>query len=264
MRDLRKRLWEILQVAKPGDRMSAVVDWFLLSLILLNVLAVVLESVRSLALQFPTVFSRLEVFSVAVFSVEYLARVYSCVCDPRFAGGLRGRLRFAARPMALLDLLAIVPFYLPFLGVDLRFMRLFRLFRLLRVAKLGRYLTSLRLLAKVVVEKREDLILAMVAMVFLLLCSSALMYFAENEQQPDKFSSIPTTMWWAVSTVTTVGYGDVYPITSLGKLLAAFVAVSGIAFFALPTAILGAGFMEYLPSRQKISQCPHCGQQIEK
>ena len=261
--DIRRRTWEIVEVAKAGDRASRVFDSFILTLIFLNVLAVIIGSVESIQERFAFFFNAFEVLSVIVFTVEYLARLWSCTAHPRYIGRLCERLRFAFRAMPLIDLLAILPFYLPFLGVDLRTLRVLRLLRILRVAKVGRYYSSLKLIKHVFQAKKEELILTSVLMVFLLIVSSTVLYYCENTVQPEVFSSIPATMWWSVATLTTVGYGDMYPITFMGKFFASVIAILGIGMFALPTGILGAGFIEAIQKqREQKTICPHCGKEI--
>ena len=173
-----------------------------------------------------------------------------------------GRLRFVVTPMAIIDLLAILPFYLYFLPVDLRFVRAFRLVRVVRIAKVARYIAALTLFSKVLRNKREELILTSVAALVVIVVASCLMHFAESEIQPQAFPDIPRTMWWAVATLTTVGYGDVYPVTDLGKVLAAVVALAGIGLVALPTGILGSGFVEEIEKRRGSARCPHCGGEL--
>lgn len=166
--------------------------------------------------------------------------------------------------MPLIDLLAIAPFYLPMMGVDLRAFRALRLFRLLRVAKLGRYSMALKLIGHVVRSKREELITTVIFMLLLLLFASSLMYFAERDVQPEVFGSIPESMWWAVTTLTTVGYGDVSPVTPVGKALGSVVAILGVGMFALPTGILGSGFVEAIENQKNDSGiCPTCGQCVK-
>lgn len=263
--DTRKRTREIVEVAAPGDRASQVFDISILALIFLNVVAVIADSVDAVHRQWGAALHVFEVVSVAIFTVEYLARLWSCTADPRYEAAFRGRIRFALGPMSVVDLLAIAPFYLPFVGVDLRSLRTLRLFRLVRVAKVGRYYSSLRLIKHVFRSKREELVLTTALMAMLLVVASTLLYFCENAEQPEVFSSIPATMWWAVATLTTVGYGDKYPITVLGKLFAGSIAVLGIGMFALPTAIIGAGFVEEIQRTKEPSEtCPHCGREVRQ
>jgi len=261
---VKKRTWEILDLAKPGDRASRAFDIFILSLIALNVVALALETVRSVYARAARFFDGFEVFSVVAFTAEYVLRIWSCTVLERFASPVRGRLRFAVTPMALVDLFAILPFYLPFVGVDLRFVRAVRLMRLFRVVKVARYSEALRAFGRVFRAKKEELLVAAAVMFLVLLFAASLIYFAENDAQPEHFSSIPAAMWWGVATMTTVGYGDVCPVTTLGKVIAAVVSVLGIAMFALPTGILGAGFVEELRGRNKATRkCPHCGKDVD-
>ena len=199
-----------------------------------------------------------------MFTIEYFLRLWTAVEDPRYARPVVGRLRYAVTPFALVDLLAILPFYLvKYTTLDLRFIRAIRLMRLFRVAKLGRYCESLYTLKRVIYEAREELVITFAALFVLLMVASGVMYFVENPAQPDKFSSIPATMWWAASALTTVGYGDLYPITPLGKIVGSFAAILGVGLFGLPAGILAAGFIEQLRAgRARKRVCPHCGKEI--
>lgn len=263
----KRRLWEILEVAKPGDRTSRVFDITILSLICINVLAVIVGTVASVEARYGAALRLLELVSVVIFTVEYLGRVWSCTADPAYAGSLRGRLRFIISPMGLVDLLAILPFFLPFVGLDLRYVRVLRLFRIVRIAKIGRYYASLQLIRAVLRDRREELVLTTALMGMLLVLSGSAMYYCEHEAQPQQFPDIPSTLWWAVTTLTTVGYGDVFPVTAQGKFVASVIAVLGIGMFALPTGILGAGFVEAIQKSKTgapapIAACPHCGKDI--
>lgn len=261
---VQRRVWEILEEGQPGDVVSHVFDVALLTLIVVNVAAVIIGTVPAVAARWGTELRLIEAISVAVFTVEYVLRLWSAAADVRYAGAARGRLRFMRTPLAIVDLLAFAPAYLTFLGVDLRVTRALRLLRILRIAKLARYLNALRLFARVASAKREELVMTSAVVAILLLLASSLMYFAENEAQPDRFSSIPAAMWWGIVTLTTVGYGDVYPVTTVGRLIGAVVAVLGIGLFALPTAILGSGFVEEIQRQRQVQPmtCPHCGREL--
>ena len=262
--DLKSR---ILGILEPGDEDSRYFDPFIIGLIFLNVAAVVLETVDWINLRYAALFNAFEIFSVAVFTVEYTLRVWSCTANPDFKDPVRGRLRFMVTPLALIDLMAVLPFYLPFVFADLRIMRALRLFRLLRVLKLARYSDSLKTFVEVLRLKKEELLLMLFAIMILLVVSSSLMYDVENEAQPDAFSSIPAAMWWGIVTLATVGYGDVYPVTPWGKLIGSIVVILGIGLFALPTGVLASGFAEVLARRKEDKKnaemiCPHCGRLI--
>ncbi len=260
---IRKRTFEILEPGHNGDLTSKIVDLFIMLLIVLNVVAVVFETVPEVQSRFGPYLHAFDLFSVGVFTVEYLLRIWSCTADEHYRHPVTGRLRFMVRPMVLIDLLAILPFYLPKLfPMDMREVRVLRLFRLLRIFKLGRYSTALQLLGRILYNKKEELAVGLVVMLILLVFASSSMYYVEREAQPEAFSSIPAAMWWSVVTLTTVGYGDVSPVTPLGKLLGAFVALIGVGTFALPTAILANGFMQEIDRRHKDCgqpRCPHCG-----
>jgi len=239
--------------------------FFMIILIILNVVAVMAETVQNFEDNYSVLFDDFEIFSVTIFTGEYFLRLWSCNIHNKYKGHLWGRIRFLIAPMSVIDLIAIVPFYLPLLlPIDLRFLRVLRLFRIFRIFKLGRYSDAYRLISRVVREKAEYLGVSMVFVLSLLIIASSIMYYIEHDAQPETFSSIPATMWWAVITLTTVGYGDIYPITPLGKILSGFIAFLGIGLFALPAGILASGFSEEL-NREKSCPiyCPHCGKEIK-
>jgi voltage-gated potassium channel len=262
LRDSKQRVFRALE----GDQSRAgrIMGFALLNLILLNLFAVILETVPSLAAAYGGAFSAFERFSVAVFSVEYILRVWSCTSSARYKHAVWGRVRFALSPLALIDLAAIAPAYLPGdVFLDLRYARVVRLVRLLRVLKMARYSRTLRTFSNVVSAKAWDLGVIGFFLVVLLIVSSISMFFAEHQAQPDVFSSVPAAMWWGVVTLTTVGYGDIFPVTPLGKLIGALIALVGIGFFALPAGILAAGFAEEIhKGREEKRCCPHCGKEL--
>jgi voltage-gated potassium channel len=258
---VRKRTHEIL-TAREGDRAGHAFSVFIVTLILLNVAAMVLDSVEPIRAAVPNVFVIFEYVSVIVFSFEYVLRLWSCVEEPRYRRPVSGRARFTVTPLAIVDLLAVLPFYLPFLHVDLRMLRMLRIMRIMRLAKLGRYSESLQTLGRVFTAKKEQLVSTVFILLMLLVIASCLMYYVERDAQPDRFPSIPAAMWWAVTTLTTVGYGDVCPVTNAGKVVASVIAILGIGMFALPTGILGAGFVEEMNVPKKPAVCPHCGKPL--
>lgn len=227
-------------------------------------LAIVLGTVQGFADANAPLLWGFELFSLGVFSVEYLARLWACPVDPRYRHPIWGRLRFALTPMALVDLIAILPGLLPVFGTtDTRFLRMFRLARMLRILKLGRYSESVRILAKVLLKKKEELAVTLFVLGISLMVASTGMYYLEESAQPETFPNIPAAMWWGIATLTTVGYGDVYPVTVGGKFLAALIATLGIGMFALPAGILGSGFMEEFQRRKEQPRpCPHCGKML--
>ena len=265
LQTFKRRTYEILESTSDDDAAGRRVSLFIMALICLNVVSVILETVEPLSSRYMAFFEAFEVFSVGVFTTEYLLRIWSCTVDPKFGGSVSGRLNFAMSPLAIVDLVAIAPFYLRMIvPLDLRAIRALRLFRLFRLLKMYRYSESLRVFGDVLKSKKEDLLVTGFIVLLLLLMASSVMYIVENEAQPEVFESIPAAAWWAVVTLTTVGYGDVFPITPMGRLVGAVITVLGVGLIALPTAILGSGFVEALhknPRERKI--CPHCGKDIE-
>ncbi|MBU7018335.1 MAG: ion transporter [Theionarchaea archaeon] len=265
--NIKRRIYEILEAASEDDAVSRVFDIFIIGLIFFNVLAVILETVESLSLQYQQIFTTFEIISVAVFTVEYVLRLMVCTAGTKDAHPVTERIRFIIKPMSLIDLLAILPFYLPVvIPLDPRFLRALRLFRLFRLFKMGRYSESIQTLGNVMKSKKEEIVVTFFVISLLLVFASSTIYYVEHDAQPEAFSSIPAAMWWGVATLTTVGYGDVYPVTPLGKFLGAVIALLGIGMFALPAGILASGFAEELQKKKgkEIRICPHCGRDIDE
>lgn len=239
-----------MEVARPGDDLSRAVDMGLIALVAGNILAVILQSVEPLERRYNAQFEVFELLSVIVFSSELLLRVWIAV-EPRADGMPGSRVRYIFSPMAIADIAAIAPFYLSaFFSLDLRFLRLLRL---LRVLKLTRYSGALASVREVLSVNRGAFASAFFLLMLAMIFSSSLMYLVERGAQPDQFSSIPAAMWWAVATLTTVGYGDVTPITPLGKFVASFITIIGVGIIALPTSILASGFSDlHRRNRQRL------------
>lgn len=208
------------------------VDFFLVFLIIFNILCLGLETEKTIYITYKIFFDYIEIFSVILFTIEYFLRILTL-----------DKFRDVLKPLMLVDLLAILPFYLPLKLLDLRILRIFRLFRILRIFKLARYFDVLQMMCQVIYRKRYELISIFGVLLILIFLSSFLMFYAESEAQPDVFHNILDTFWWSIVTFTTVGYGDVYPITPFGKLLSAIIVLIGIMLFALPTSILTAEFL---------------------
>lgn len=247
---MRKRIHELLEVGRPGDRLSRIVDVSLVVLIVISVTGVVLESMPQLHFYHGPLFEALEIFCVAAFTVEYLLRLVCAVesRDSRFHPPLLGRLRFALTPLALADLFAILPFYLgAWVAVDLR---LLRVLRLMRIFKLAHYFSALSILLDVIRTERHAFGAAYFVVVVGLMMASSGIYLFEHQAQPEAFGSIPSSLWWAVATLTTVGYGDVTPITAGGRVFGTVVMMLGVGMVAVPTGILATGFAFELRRRR--------------
>lgn len=224
------------------------------ALVVLNVLAVILESYASLKAQYHLQFYYFELGSVMIFTGDYAYNAGRALA--------KGRLRaYCLSFGGIIDLLAILPFFLPrLIPMDLRAVRILRLARLVRLLKLKQYHRPMSLIATVLREKSNELKITMLATFLLLLFASVVMFYVEGDDQPEAFPNIPATLWWAVATLTTVGYGDIYPITGLGRLISGIIALLGIGVVALPTGILSSAFMEKLAKEDRQDNvCPHCG-----
>jgi Ion transport protein. len=261
---IKRKVYLLLDPSEGGTRWDRVINTLIISLIILNTTAVIVETVQHIYDSYKFFFNGLELFTVIIFSVEYVLRVWSYTSSDEYKDPVSGRLKYIFSLGGLIDLAAILPFYLPFVTkIDLRFIRMLRLFRFLRFLKLGRYLHASKLISRVIASKKEELILSLGITILLIIVASCMMYYAEHDAQPDKFSSIPETMWWSVATLTTVGYGDVFPITILGKTLTAIISILGIGMFALPAGILASGFSDEFKSHKHKKVCPHCGKELE-
>lgn len=257
---IRKKLYRILEPSEKGGFTERIFEMLLVTIIILNIILIVISSIKSIHDEYQELFYQFEVFSVIFFTIEYMARIYAIVESPRFSDPIQGRLKYIGTPMAIVDLLAFLPFYLTFLPIDLRFLRIFRLMGLFRMFKVARYMTALTMFKRVIHERREQLVLSFIFILFILVIISTIMFYVEREAQPEKFTSIPATMWWGIATLTTVGYGDMVPITGLGRLLGGMFAITGVGLLALPAGILSSGFFEMMHSpKPKKHTCPHCG-----
>ena len=262
---LKKRIFDLVDSTYDDQDATRFLNISMLVLISLNVLAAILETEATLYLEYKTLFNVFEALSVGIFTIEYILRIWTCTEYPEFRHPIIGRLRFALTPFMVIDLASFLPFYVPVWQLDLRMIRVVRLFRLFRLLKMGRYSRSLSTIQKVLRAKREELGLTIFSGAILLIIASSLLFMVEHDAQPDRFASIPDAMWWGVVTLTTVGYGDVYPITGLGKIIGAIIAMLGIGLFALPAGIIASGFASELQAKDTERLiCPHCGKEISQ
>lgn len=246
MKKIKQRLFELFEAARPGDKASKLLDITIMLLIVLNVFAVIL-STFNLPELLTNILNYFEIFSIIVFSIEYLSRVYTSDLLYPNLSPFKARIKYVFSFMALIDLFAILPFYLPkIFPYDLRIIRSARIMKLLRIFKLNRYSTAFETITNAIKQKKNQLVSSTIVIVTMILIFSVLMYNIENTAQPDKFTSIFDALWLSISTITTVGYGDIYPITTLGRLLGAVIAILGVALIAVPTGIISSGLMEQI------------------
>lgn len=256
MSTVRKRVAEILEANRPGDPVGTVVDSALIALIVANVLAAILVTLPSIRAEWRSVLLGFEIFSIGVFTIEYLLRLWSCVDKERYAGlsPARARLKWMTSPLGLIDLLAILPFYLLFLfptdSHTALLLRVFRGMRLLRIFKLTRYSPAISIFRSVLKQESGTLtVVAFVLTVAVVLAAWGI-FILEHEAQPEEFGSIPHALWWSVVSLTTVGYGDVVPLTAGGKIFASIIALLGVGMAALPAGILASGFTSEIRRRE--------------
>lgn len=263
---VKSKVFEIIETGKSLP--SKLFDIFIIALIILTLFVVIAETFN-IPNHLKAAFDYFEIISVAIFTVEYILRLWTADLLHPELSPLRARSKYIVSFMAIIDLLAILPFYFPFfIKIDLRALRALRVLRLLRIFKINRYTNALNTIGQVFKNKASQLISSIMIVGLLMIIASVLMYNIESTAQPDAFSNAIETMWWAVATLTTVGYGDVYPITAAGKILATIIAFLGIGMVAVPTGIITAGFSELVKSddkqeNDKKKYCPYCGQKID-
>ncbi len=246
---VRTRLHAIMENSAEYDRLTRFIHIFLPLVIITNTVAIVVYTIPSVNASSSFGLNLVITFCLFTFTVEYMLRLWSCTNAESFAGRMKDRIRYATGFFMIIDLLSIVPLAFPiFFPADFALLHGFRLISIFKLGRYARGSTALDLLWRVITKKKEIFSLMIFFLVFVVLFSSTIMYLVENSAQPEKFSSIPASIWWAIMTVTTVGYGDIYPVTSLGKTIGSIITLAGVLLLALPSAILAAGFIE---ERQK-------------
>jgi voltage-gated potassium channel len=251
------RRWAYQNLHTSGWRKPGIspVNRFIALMILAAVVMAILQTEPEVVDGHQLFFRRLEIVFACIFLVEYVARVWCAPENPDLKGRpWQARLRYMVTLPAIIDLLALSTLFLTLFGSEGAFLRLFRLVRIFMLARLGRYSTALKAVAQAVNSRRYELVASLSIAAMLLLVSSTLLYTVEGPHQPDDFGSIPRAMWWSIATLTTVGYGDVFPVTPIGKILAGITAITGIGLIAMPTGILAAAFSDAIQSQREESQ----------
>ena len=267
-RRIKRAIFTIIQPAEHGNIASKVFDIGIMVLILASI-----ASVFIMTFELPQTANRFlnqfEKWAIIVFSVEYLLRIWTAELLFPELPAWRAKLKYMRSGMAIVDLVSIMPFYLPmFLPINLVGIRAIRLVRLLRVLKLNRYTDAVASIATVFRSKFREILVSVLLVMIMLVIASLLIYYAEHDAQPDKFANAFSGVWWAVATLTTVGYGDIYPVTALGRFLGGIIAITGIGLVAVPTGIISAGFVELLEKKhsgeekERPKYCPHCGKKL--
>jgi voltage-gated potassium channel len=251
IKNFKLRVYEVLEEPDPNDKVAEAVNFFLLVLVLLNVIAVVLETAENIYRAHIILFHYISSFSLLVFTFEYLLRIWSCNVDPHYRNHFLGRLKYGLTPLALIDLMVILPSYLALaFPADHKLLRSLRVLWIFRLLKLHRYSQSLQTIIDVIKAQQRELAMSFTAIIFFMVLSSTLIYFLEHDAQPLSFPDIPATMWWAVLIMTTIG-GNVYPVTPIGKVIGGLIIILGVATFALPTSILTSGFVDELQRKRE-------------
>jgi voltage-gated potassium channel len=259
---IKQAIYKLVSREHSNLKINKAFNVFISLLIVLSLVLIALESYEYFWIVNSHWMDMINYTILLIFSIEYMMRLYVSDLTHPAKTKFRSLLRFMFSFAGLVDLLAILPFFVPIMNVDLRVVRLVRLARFIRVFKGRRSAETLKMLKAVIVEKKDELINTGIIAAILLVISAVLMYFAEGDVQPDSFGTIPDSLWWAVETLTTVGYGDIYPVTGLGKFISAVVAITGIGLVALPTGIVSAGFLTSIEKKKNPPKCPYCGEEL--
>ncbi|PKM67801.1 MAG: Ion transporter [Firmicutes bacterium HGW-Firmicutes-19] len=243
---IKNKIYNLIREDDVNDIYSNIFDLSIISLIVINLLLIILDTFNMPDWYF-SLSSKIESISVIIFTLEYLARLWVSDLAIKWVSPTKARVKHVFSFMAMIDLLAILPFYIPFLiPVDLRILRSLRMIRLMRLLKINRYTSALKTITTVFINKKNQLASSLIIVSLLMIISSVIMYNLESQVQPDVFENAFSGLWWAVATLTTVGYGDIYPITFGGKVMAGIIALLGIGLVAVPTGIISAGFVEMI------------------
>ena len=248
---LRERLYLQLHPAARKEEGLSPTNRLIALLIVLSAAVAVLETEALVHDGREGLFFLAEMVFSLLFAAEFAGRLWTSAEHPDYGPGLAGKLRYLRSPAAIFDMLALLPIFLTALGAEAFLLRLARLLRILRLARLGRFSVAMSSISEAIRSRREELLLSLGVAALVLVISSALLYLVEGGVQPENFGSIPRAMWWSIVTLTTVGYGDVFPMTAVGRILAAITAVTGIGLIAMPAGILAASFSDAMKRQRE-------------
>jgi voltage-gated potassium channel len=262
----RQRIYLLLERPSEMGKLGKGITILIFSIIAVNIASSIFETVQTLYESFGGLFLAIEEISIVFFTIEYILRVWVCVEDSRYSDPIKGRLKYMKEFLSIIDLLAFAPAYIPFLiSVNLRFLRLLRFFRLFRLFKMGHYSDAFDTMVNIFKKKKEPLFITVMIGIIILVLSAVVMYIFENEVQPDKFPNAFTSLYYAGITLASVGYGDIYPITPIGKMMAAFMSLLAVGLFIMPAGIIASAYYEELQNQKNpIIFCPECNQEFPK
>ncbi|MAC83809.1 MAG: potassium channel protein [Arcobacter sp.] len=240
----KKQLYLIFENPKK-HKYGLLIQAFIFANIFISIIIMFLETEKDLSEYFD-IFNTINIINIAIFTIEYILRVYSIGFNPKIQ-----RIKYMSRPMMLIDLIAILPFYLTFFNMDLGFIRALRVLRIFKLFRLAKFAEFDTLLLSIIKDKKEEFIFIVITLLVLLITITPLVYYFEKDVQPEVFTSMGTTMWWAIITFTTVGYGDMYPITFVGRILTTFVSFLGIAFYAIPGSIFTSALLDKINEKKQ-------------
>ena len=263
---VRLRIFNTIRDDDENDMPSNIFDTVIVSFIVLNVLIIILDTFDNIRPHIEFLYAYIEKISIVLFTVEYILRLWTSKYVYSHLPPKQATIKYFFSLKALIDLIALVPYYLLFTRVNLQMLRLFRLVRILNILKLNRYSRAIATIGRVLKSKITQLLSSLFIVILLIVFSSVLMYYVEHDAQPGVFDNAFSGVWWAIATLTTVGYGDIYPITILGKIIGTFIAMLGIGLVAVPTGIISAGFIEQIDRLKGVNSgkyCPHCGKKLK-
>jgi voltage-gated potassium channel len=264
---IKEAIYDTLVNEKSRTLASRIFNIFIIILIICYIIIFAISTIGDILTKNYKFFIIFEALIIIIFTVEYILRIWSCNIDKRFSGIIKGRLKYMVTPLMLIDLMAIAPFYLVlFTQIDLKYLALGRLFRLLRIFHFSFFNRAFNVLTRAIRKKSRELVITLLTVLVLIFFCAVIIYAAEHRAQPDVYKSIPDSIYWAFVTFSTVGYGDMTPVTPFGRFFTAIASFLGVGLIAIPAGIISSGMTEVvreMQSKQKKNKCPNCGTQVD-